>query len=251
MEQLNFLNSFFFTIYNYDNYHFTDNSTTPKNNHYIGCLIDGKAIIKSRDKELFLSPGEIFYIPKGLRYKSKWYGLDNKPVKFYSFGFSVSPLERNYILQKIDCTEKTRKIFEEICEDLKNSKKRIGKLLYFFEEASKNMKVSKKSHNNPTIEKAIEIMTEDPNLKISQIAKICNVSEPNIYSLFKRKLNKTPNEIRNNILCDKAISMLTTTNKSVQEISDILGFSSTSYFRKILKIYTDKTPLKIRKEAVF
>jgi transcriptional regulator GlxA family with amidase domain len=45
--------------------------------------------------------------------------------------------------------------------------------------------------------------------------------------------------------------MLTTTNKSVQEISDILGFSSTSYFRKILKLYTDKTPLKIRKEAVF
>ncbi|MBE6762725.1 MAG: AraC family transcriptional regulator, partial [Ruminococcaceae bacterium] len=64
-------------------------------------------------------------------------------------------------------------------------------------------------------------------------------------------LDKTPNQFRNEILCEKAISLLTTTNKSVQEISDTLNFSSTSYFRKILKAHTGKTPLEIRKKSDF
>jgi AraC-like DNA-binding protein len=100
-----------------------------------------------------------------------------------------------------------------------------------------------------------EIIDEDlrnnPNLKIPDIAKYCNISEPGIYSIFRRYLNKTPNEIKNEILCKNAVSLLTTTNKSVQEISDTLNFSSTSYFRKILREHTGKTPLEIRKEADF
>ncbi|MBQ4116900.1 MAG: helix-turn-helix domain-containing protein [Clostridia bacterium] len=51
------------------------------------------------------------------------------------------------------------------------------------------------------------------------------------------------------ILCEKAVTLLTTTDKSVQEISDMHGFSSTSYFRKILYRYTNNTPRDIRKKT--
>ena len=112
--------------------------------------------------------------------------------------------------------------------------------------------VQDKNQNiNPVIEKAIEYMIEYPNSKISVIAKLFNVSESGIYILFKKHLNKTPNDIRLEILCEKAVLLLTTTDKSVQEISDTLGFSSTSYFRKTLKKCTDKTPREIRKSAIF
>ena len=70
-----------------------------------------------------------------------------------------------------------------------------------------------------------------------------------LYHIFKTENNLTPNELIQKIRCDKAVVLLTTTNKSIQEISDILEFSSTSYFRKVLYRYTQKTPKEIRKTS--
>jgi AraC-like DNA-binding protein len=154
-------------------------------------------------------------------------------------------------LQKINCDKKAQEIFQELCKEIHSTKNVIGKLYYFFELVADNMFKTENYHTNPVIEKAIDCINNNPGFKISEIAKYCNISEPGIYSIFKRCLNKTPNEIKNKILCEKAVSLLITTNKSVQEISDTLNFSSTSYFRKILKEHTGKRPLEIRKEADF
>ncbi|MBE6729298.1 MAG: helix-turn-helix transcriptional regulator [Ruminococcaceae bacterium] len=83
------------------------------------------------------------------------------------------------------------------------------------------------------------------------VAKHCAVNESTLYWAFKTAANKTPNEIKNKFLCQKAIMLIINTNKSVQEISDSLGFSSTSYFRKILKANTGKTPREIRKSRIY
>ena len=104
---------------------------------------------------------------------------------------------------------------------------------------------------HPILDKATRYIFEHPNDRISAVAEHCNVSESGLYALFRKQLGKTPNDIRTEALCEKAVSLLTTTNKSVQEISDIVGFSSTSYFRKILRQQTGKTPLAIRKKAAF
>ena len=82
----------------------------------------------------------------------------------------------------------------------------------------------------------------------SWLARKINCERPNVYNIFERNLNKTPNEIKQQILCEKAIRLLTTTSLSVEEISSQLQFSSSSYFRKILKKHTKKTPSMIRKE---
>lgn len=248
MKEADFYKSFRFNIFNFSNYHLTDNTKIPTRYHYFGYLIKGKAKIKAGSKELLLSPNEIFYIPKGLKYQSEWFGEE---IKFYSFGFEISPINKFFALQKISCSDKAKAIFNELCKEIPITEKGIGKLYYFFGEVCDDMQQTKNGHSNPTVEKATEYMTCNLNFKISDIAKYCNVSESGIYSLFKRNLNKTPNDIKNQILCEKAVSLLTTTNKSVQEISDSLGFSSTSYFRKILKSYTGKTPLEIRKESTF
>lgn len=251
MQEVNFYKTFNFNIYKFDGYHLTDNTKSPVSHHYFGCLIKGTAKIKTHRTELFLNQNEIFYIPKGLKYQSQWYGDENEEIEFYSFGFEISPINNNFVLQKVNCNQKAKEIFYELCNDIYLTEKPIGKLYYFFSLVSENMKKTKKTHIDPIIEDAIEYMTDNTNLKIAEVAKHCNISEPGIYLLFKRHLNKTPNEVRNRILCDKAVSLLTTTNKPVQEISDLLNFSSTSYFRKILKSHTGKTPLEIRKKSDF
>lgn len=245
MTDADFYKQFTYNIYEFNNYHLTDNSKKPAQHHYFGCLITGTVIIKTKKTELSLTPGEIFYIPKGLKYQSEWFG---EKIRFYSFGFKISPINKSFVLQKVNFSNKAKELLDELCKDINSSKKNIGKLFYFFEQVADSMKLSDITHINPTIQKAIECINENPNQRISDIAKHCNISEPAIYALFKRHLNKTPNALRNEFLCNKAISLLTTTNKSVQEISDTIGFSSTSYFRKILKARTGKTPREIRKQ---
>lgn len=249
MNETNFFKTFHSNIFRLNGYHITDYSQKPIADHYFVKLVKGTAIFKTENSELHLAAGDVFYIPKGLRYQSQWFGENEKDIVFYSFGFNVSPISKSFVLQKIERNENANRVFEELCSEIPFTEKGIGKLYYFFTLVADGMSQSRESHTNPTVEKAIELMTQNPYLKISDIAATCGISESGIYPLFKKKLNKTPNDVRLEILCDRAVTLLTTTDRSVQEISDGLGFSSTSYFRKILKRHTGKTPLKIRNDA--
>lgn len=249
MNDANFCSGFLFNIFRFKHYHFTDLSKTPVQRHYFGYLTKGSAVIKCESRELQIIPGDIFYIPKGLNYQSRWYGDDEDDIEFYSFGFDIAPTKESYYLQKITCSPKAALLFEELCSAIPFSEKGIGMLYRFFGEVAADME--QETFRHPVIERATQYIFSNPNARISAVADHCNMSESSIYALFKKELGKTPNEIRTEALCEKAIGLLSTTNKSVQEISDTVGFSSTSYFRKVLRKQTGKTPLEIRKESAF
>ena len=98
------------------------------------------------------------------------------------------------------------------------------------------------------VELASEYISSNPNCSVPEIAKVCFISEPYLYLLFKKVLGVTSNDFRQATLCEIGIQLLNTTTKSVEEISDLLGFSSYSYFRKILKKHTGFTLREIRKK---
>ena len=249
MNDINFCNGFRFRIFRFSHYHFTDHSKSPLLSHYFGCLSKGCAIIKSDRRELHLRPGEVFYIPKGLYYQSQWFGDAQDQIEFYSFGFDIAPSRESFILQKVACTQNAKLLFSELCDEIPFTEKGIGKLYRFFGEVAEGMK--KEVNLHPVIEKATGYIFSNPNARIPAVAAHCNMSESGIYALFKKQLGKTPNELRTEAQCEKAIGLLTTTNISVQQVSDILGFSSTSYFRKVLRKHTGKTPREIRNESAF
>ena len=58
-------------------------------------------------------------------------------------------------------------------------------------------------------------------------------------------------EKKQEIFCERAAELLITTDLSVEEISAMLSFSSSSYFRKIFKKHTGQTPLQIRKNTKY
>jgi len=251
LDEANFYNCFLFNIFRLDNYHFTDHTQKPIPKHYFGCLVKGKCIIKTEDTQLAFMPNEVFYIPKGLKYQSYWFGDEENKIEFYSFGFDIAPTKNSFILQKVHCTPKAKDLFEELCTQIPFTEKGIGMLYRFFGEVAEQMQQSNKSHNNLTVEKATQYISRNPYAKVSQVAAHCNVCESAIYALFKKHIGRTPNDMRLQALCEQAVTLLSTTNKPVQEISDSLGFSSTSYFRKILRKHTGKTPLEIRRESAF
>lgn len=132
MNDANFSNCFSFNIFKFERFHLTDNSKTPNARHYFGCITKGTAEIVSKNEKIEIKPNEIFYIPKGLKYQSRWFSDDNGQIEFYSFGFELSPINKSFILQKINCSEKAKQVFDELCREIPVTDKGIGRLYYFF-----------------------------------------------------------------------------------------------------------------------
>lgn len=87
-----------------------------------------------------------------------------------------------------------------------------------------------------------------PFASVKELAKHCAVSEAALYSAFQKSSDITPNELKNRLLLEKAKELLISTDKSVEYISDVLNFSSTSYFRKKFKKHFGITPREMRKQ---
>lgn len=253
MNNTQFFNSFVFVRFRFQRYRFTDHfKTNGAPRHYIGRMVNGHAKLKTRKNYITVSEGDIFYIPKGLKYQSFWYGDAHDRITFDSFGFDYfpNPQTTGFTLQKIYCSEDVANILNEISGDMPENCTTVGKLYTFLGAVLDNMR-RESVHYKDITTAAIEYMHAHTDYTMSDVAEYCGISRTGLYEIFRKAYNLTPNEMKQKILCEKAAELLTTTNLSVEEISSRLNFSSSSYFRKVLKKHTGKSPLDIRKESQF
>lgn len=235
-------------------YRFTDHFLYPGSpSHFIGILLKGSAHLNTHRDNIDLKAGDVFYIPYKTMYQSRWYDDENEEIQFISLGFKVFPKEEStrYKLQILQPDQASKNLLAQITSNLKVDCLNIGLLFSFLGKVSSSMEIDSHEKSKPKIEAAIKYINNNLNCSVSDIARHCNTCESNIYALFKRNFNKTPSEIKQNTLISKAQELLLSTDKSVEEISNQLEFSSSSYFRKILKKHTGMTPRDIRKKANF
>lgn len=247
MNDIILSNNYVFRKIKLHKFHHTDNRLY-SHPHYLALLLKGNAKLVSKNEVIELKEGDVFYIPADYSYESFWYG---DTMEWLSFGFTYFPESeyKQFKMQKIDCCEELKKAIREIPVGTDIDSSALGAFYTVISKLIPLMQLDSKSKKAVLFEKATKIMTDNTDWDIPQIAESCGVSESTLYTAFKKVSSKTPNQIRHEILTQKAIRMLTSTDKSVQVISDILGFSSTSYFRKILFENTGKTPTQIRKTA--
>ena len=249
MSEVKSYKHFHFRIIEYQKPQITDCTKVPCPMHYFGCLIQGSAEIRSKDCRLELHPGEVFYLPKNLYYRSYWYPDAEKRCALYSFGFSFMPLEQNFSLQKIDCSDLAKSLFDRLCKEIPMTSRGPGLLYSFLGETADTLRQEENTDTIPLIKTATGYLQQHPNSSARELAAFCGISESGLYNAFKSHLGRTPNHVRQEILCEKAMELLTSTTLPVDEISSRLNFSSSSYFRKVLRQHTGKTPTQIRQEA--
>lgn len=253
MNSIDLYNSFRFNLFQLQNFHTSDNT---KGNgvpvYFIGKMVHGSGKIKTKHKTLDIQEGDVFYIPKGLKYQSFWYADAQNRISWYSFGFDAFPAKDSlhFPLQNIQCNAESLALLEKLCGDITVSCSSVGLLYQLIGEISKTMSKDCQPYNRIT-EKALEFMRDNTQYTMKDVAEYCEVSESGLYPVFQKVFAKTPLEMKQEILCEKAVQLLTTTDVPVEEISNRLLFSSSSYFRKILKKHTGKTPREIRRETVF
>ena len=200
--------------------------------NFLGRLLYGTGKLVSQGTTVMLSAGETVFIPKGCRYESFWTPDENSRLEWDSIGFDYFPQadKGTYLLQKVEFDGRATELLNAVTEQMKVTPFTVGRLYEVL-----------------ITENAVKFMREYPFASMSDVAAVCHVSESWLYTVFKESLHISPNEMRQKILCEKAEELLLSTGLSVEEISNELQFSSSSYFRKILKKHLGKTPSEIRR----
>ncbi|MDE6702320.1 MAG: substrate-binding domain-containing protein [Muribaculaceae bacterium] len=92
----------------------------------------------------------------------------------------------------------------------------------------------------------VEENMSDPELSVDSLAGKLGLGRTQFYRKIKALTNYSPVELLRNIRLAKARHLITTTEKSVAEISYEVGFSTPAYFGKCYKDRYGETPTEIR-----
>ena len=86
------------------------------------------------------------------------------------------------------------------------------------------------------------------HISLEETADSLKISGAHLSRLFKKETGITFSDYVNKLKIEESTSLLLYTEYSDIEISNMLGFSSQSYFIKIFKKYTGTTPKKYKKQ---
>ena len=246
MNDIIFSNGFMFCTIEFDKFHYTDNRAGAPN-HYFAYMLCGNCKITTESATVNINESDIFYIPDKCSYQSYWYG--NPKIKFISLGFPCLPNFDNltYPVQVIPYNDKAADLLRLLSDKTRLSAADIGVFYTLAGILIPLMTNTTVCRTREITERTKEYLIQHPFAKTSELAKNCAISEAALYSAFQKSSDITLNQLRNNLLLEKAKDMLITTDKPIEYISNTLQFSSASYFRKKFKQYFNITPKEMRK----
>ncbi|MBQ4089076.1 MAG: helix-turn-helix domain-containing protein [Clostridia bacterium] len=244
MKSTLFSDGFAFVDFNFGRYRYTDNRHGSPY-HYLAVMKEGRCRIAAADYEITAQAGEAFYIPMGLPYQSYWHS--DGSVRFLSYGFVYFPGNVDYRLQKLP--EKAAELITSIPLGYAPDAAALGRLYTVLGELLPEMEQAEMSAADRLVRTAMEYMARDRGISVPELARLCCVSESTLYAAFRTAAGMTPNDMRQKLVAERAVKLLMTTAESVQQISDRLGFSSTDYFRRVLRKHTGMSPREIRSGA--
>ena len=246
MNDITFTSGFNFRTIVFDKFHHTDNRAGAPE-HYFAYMLSGRCKITTESETVEIHEGDIFYIPNKCSYQSYWYG--EPEIKFVSLGFICLPNfeNRSYPVQTIPSDPQSVDIILSLADHMTLSASDIGTFYTLVGILMPKMSHYTLCRTREIVEKTQKFLAEHPFAKTADVAKYCAVSEAALYSAFQKASDITPNQLRNQLILEKAKDILITTDKPIEYISNLLQFSSASYFRKKFKEHFNMTPKEMRK----
>ena len=83
-------------------------------------------------------------------------------------------------------------------------------------------------------------------ITIDELTDICFLSKDHFIRLFKKEMHITPTQYINRKKIERAQLMLLTSGHPIKDIAYSLSFEDVSYFNRLFKKYTKKTPAKYK-----
>ncbi len=170
-------------------------------------------------------------------------------------GFSPLSFETSRVYNTEPSSE-IRELFEEVINELHLKRASYEKLcvsklfciLSLLERESSKKNELEKKYTDKISFVLHKMNTEyDKNESLDGYAALCNMSKFHFLRVFKDITGQSPLEYRNGIRLEHARQLLESTNASVSEISERLGYSSQNYFCDAFKRRFNMTPTQYRR----
>lgn len=220
----------------------------------------GNMILKTENQTYHMSEGYSCLLPPDL-YCTYTFKKEDDNEHYYIFfgGYGTKDVLKELKLDKstVFYCSKHINFSEKIITIVNNFK--INKFKYniintsLFLQILSNISIDSNRINlraqDSTIENAIRKMQDSymDNLSINDYAKLCNISKSNFIKKFKEVKNTTPQKYLADIKLNIAKELLETTDLSIAEVADNLGFYDAYYFSNFFKKFIGVSPLNYKK----
>lgn len=244
--------------YNFEReYYFDGRFGTPVNS--IGMLLRGRAEFVTPGQRFELDSGEAVFVPHGERYESYWRGSLGVEWSALHFVFSpgeratTAPTSRRYQLQQIagwDTAASHR--FQEIAAtcttEVTPTLTALGHFYLFYADLVQRLAYNEITVVSSPVQAALHYIEAHPceSFGVGRLASLCHMTESRFYAAFAAHTGCTPIEYKNSIRIQRAVTMLSHSDHTVESISRELNFCTPAYFRRVFKRVTGKTPREYR-----
>ena len=247
--------------YAYDTSCTCDFREIPRPHFCMGLIIDGNGDFVFGEECVHVKCGDIIFVPVGSTYVSYWKG---KPDILYisaHFSFenpSAFLRHKKVKIQKISLPEfeelkqKFRFMYENYAGTETAQFYALGTFFEIMGRVFPLLKFTEVKKIDVQIERAAEYIECNyrEDFSVEQLAGISNMSVSHFYSRFKASMGCSPVEYKHRICIRRAeLILIADTDKSIEEISEMLGFCSAAYFRRLFKKITGKTPREYRRTS--
>lgn len=207
-------------------------------------LLKGNIRFISENSMLSAKAGNLIFLPKNCHYEAVFdVGTEDYLVCFdtsESFPEISEPIKL-FEEASVFCAERFRTINDENFSGAK-TKLYIQGLFYLLLDAIATNAESERSTHYSLVCKTKELLENEKNISIADIAKKCTISESGLRRIFRECVGISPSGYRIEIKLKRATYLLESTDMTVNEISERLGFFDAAYFCKLFKKHFGKTP---------
>ena len=146
--------------------------------------------------------------------------------------YITKPFDMKILSQKIKSIIKNREIVKD-------------KALRFISQPEDGQQIFANEHNDQFIKKALEVIhsnLSNPDFGKAEFASALNVSSSLLYKKLKSLTGQSPVDMIRVVRLNQAVELLKTQKYTVTEVSELCGFSSSSYFGVVFKKQFGKSP---------
>jgi len=196
---------------------------------------------------LYLHQEDVWYIPKGLPYTSYWETEDN--IIYIKLEFEADDFSLKYKTMQAFHLPEMKSDFTYLYEH-QESELLFGNLSVFFrilDTLTPRLKQEKTASLHRILPALKYLQQQDSaSVKVQELAAMCYMSSSRFYEVFREAIGESPINYKNRIRVAHA-KMLIQEGKTLDEVCELLHFSSPSFLRRMMKKFLGITPKEAKR----
>lgn len=220
-------------------------------------IVNEKKYIMKENDAMIINPLELHGM--SMIEDCRWYAILFNPKIIY--GFEDSIIKKKYFnnlpFHNIILDDETKEYVKSIIKSSNSNENNheldiISKLFSMYYSLFKNINVSlltsSSASNNSKVKKLLDYINDNYNqkIRIDDVSKELCICRSEVCKLFKEELHTTFIEYLTKLRIERAIQLLNSSEANITQISELVGFNSSSYFTETFKKFFKMSPLEYK-----